>query len=68
MRWPIAVLGAGILYLLFWPVPIDPDGGVRYSLQTASGVYHTVTSVKEFDGQLYLGSIEMDTVARLPAP
>ena len=53
---------------LAWVIGLDPDGGVRYSLQTGSGVYHTVTSVKEFDGQLYLGSIEMDTVARLPAP
>ena len=53
---------------LAWVIGLDPDGGVRHSLQTASGAYRTVTSVNEFDGQLYLGSIDMDTVARIPAP
>jgi sugar lactone lactonase YvrE len=53
---------------LAWVIGLDPDGGLRYSLQTASGAYRTVTSVNEFDGQLYFGSIDMDTVARVPAP
>ena len=53
---------------LAWVIGLDPEGGLRYSLQTASGAYRTVTSVNEFDGQLYLGSIDMTTVARVPAP
>jgi hypothetical protein len=53
---------------LAWVVGLDTDGGVRYSLQTRAGDYRTVTSVNEFDGQLYLGSIDMAFVVRRPAP
>ncbi len=53
---------------LAWVVGLDPDGGVRHSLQTRGGDFRTVTSVNEIDGQLYLGSIDTTFVVRRPAP
>lgn len=53
---------------LAWVAGFDLDGRVRHSLQSRRGDYRVVTSVNAFDGQLYLGSIEMDTVARRPVP
>lgn len=53
---------------LAWVVGFGPDGELRHSLQTQAGAYRVVTSVNELDGFLYLGSIEMETVARIPVP
>jgi sugar lactone lactonase YvrE len=43
------------------------DGAVTSNLQSTSGVYHTITSVNEYDGYLWLGSLAMPSVAVLPA-
>jgi hypothetical protein len=51
---------------LAWAVGLTTDGRVRYSLQTRAGDYRVVTSVNAFGDWLYLGSIEMSSVARRP--
>lgn len=53
---------------LAWAVGLDGKGEVVASLQNRSGLHRTVTSVNEFDGTLYLGSIATDSVARAPVP
>lgn len=53
---------------LAWVIALGTDGVVRRSLQSRSGAFRTVTSVNALDGQLYLGSIDTDTVARRPLP
>ncbi|WP_373079744.1 SMP-30/gluconolactonase/LRE family protein [Zhongshania sp.] len=45
---------------------LSVSGGVKFNLQSASGVYHTVTSVNEYDGYIWLGSLAMSSVAVLP--
>ncbi|CAA0082249.1 Uncharacterised protein [Zhongshania aliphaticivorans] len=42
------------------------DGEVKFNLQSASGVYHTVTSVNEYDGYVWLGSLAMPSIAAFP--
>ncbi|MFT6552458.1 MAG: hypothetical protein ACJA1I_002513, partial [Zhongshania marina] len=42
------------------------DGTVKFNLQSESGVYHTITSVNEYDGHLWLGSLAMPSIAVLP--
>lgn len=44
------------------------DGTVKFNLQSESGVYHTITSVNEYDGHLWLGSLAMSSIAVLPLP
>jgi hypothetical protein len=44
------------------------DGDVVHNLQDHSGHYHTVTSVNEADGCLWLGSLIQPHVARIPVP
>lgn len=51
-----------------WVLGLDVDGNVKYNLQDASGTYTNITSVNEFDGHLYLGSIEMRSVGRARRP
>ena len=53
---------------LGWVIGLDGSGKVLHSLQDPTGSVHTVTSVNEFDGALYMGSIAMDTVGRVSAP
>lgn len=44
------------------------DGAVKFNLQSHDGRYHTVTSVNEYDGLLWLGSLAMPSIAVLPVP
>ena len=53
---------------LGWIIGVDLDGKVRYSLQERTGRYAAITSVNEFDGQLYLGSLGMTAIGRVDAP
>tara|TARA_R110001592_G_scaffold61158_22_gene186305 strand:+ start:36064 stop:37155 length:1092 start_codon:yes stop_codon:yes gene_type:complete len=47
---------------------LDLNGKVTFNLQSHSGIYHTVTSVNEYDGYIWLGSLAMPSVAALPLP
>ena len=50
-------------------VALDLEGRIVATLQDPGGtVIHSVTSVNERDGRLYLGSLEMDRIATLPVP
>ncbi|MBI1761140.1 MAG: SMP-30/gluconolactonase/LRE family protein [Acidobacteria bacterium] len=51
-----------------WVLGLDEQGQVRHSLRDTSGAYASVTSANEFGGHLYLGSILMKAVARVPTP
>jgi sugar lactone lactonase YvrE len=53
---------------LAWVLGLDEQGQVRHSLRDTSGAYASVTSVNEFGGHLYLGSILMKAVARVQTP
>jgi hypothetical protein len=44
------------------------DGTVRSNLQSMSCVYRTITSVNEYDGYLWLGSLAMPSIAVLSLP
>jgi len=47
----------------------DLDGNVIYNLQDPEGeVYYRTISVIEYEGNLYIGSIEMDGILRIPVP
>jgi streptogramin lyase len=48
--------------------PVGYDAKVIHNLQDHTGHCHTITSVKEVDGYLWLGSLTEPHVARLPAP
>lgn len=48
-----------------WVIGVDAEGRVVRNLQDPSGGYGTVTSVNEFDGALYLGSLAMTSVGRI---
>jgi sugar lactone lactonase YvrE len=47
---------------------LDTMGRVVHNLQDPSGGYAQVTSVREYQGMLYLGSLSEDATGRLPAP
>jgi hypothetical protein len=47
-------------------VGYDTAGKVVANLQDSTGHYGSISSVNEFDGKLYLGSIRMTAVGRLP--
>lgn len=49
-----------------WAVGANVAGDILYSFQHWDGQYSGVTSVSEYDGALYLGSIEHEAIARLP--
>ena len=49
-------------------IGLDLDGNVRYNIQDPAGGYGTITSVNQFGDSLYLGSIAMWSVGRLPVP
>jgi sugar lactone lactonase YvrE len=51
-----------------WIIGLDTDGRVLHNLQDPSGSYGSITSVNEFDGKLYLGSVTMNSVGRIAAP
>ncbi len=48
---------------------LDSTGRVVQNLQDPTGTYYdSITSVEEHDGMLYLGSINQDSIGRLPVP
>jgi strictosidine synthase len=49
-------------------IALDYDAKVIHNLQDHTGHCHTITSVKEVDGYLWLGSLTEQHVARLPIP
>ena len=52
-----------------WAIAINGEGRVLASLMDPKGErYHTITSVNEFDGELYFGSIAENAIGRMPAP
>jgi hypothetical protein len=52
-----------------WALAIDERGRVVESLQDASAdAFAPVTSVRERDGVLWLGSLERDALGRIAAP
>lgn len=53
---------------LGWVVALGEDGQARFSLRDERGPYTDVTSVNEYQGRLYLGSIRMTSVASLESP
>ncbi len=53
---------------LAWTIGVEPNGRIKYNLQDRSGNYTNITSVNEFDGRLYFGSIYMTSVGRVKAP
>jgi sugar lactone lactonase YvrE len=52
-----------------WIVAVDEEGRIVESLEWLSpDAYHPVTSVRERDGWLWLGSLSQDALGRLAAP
>lgn len=51
-----------------WVLGFDGGGSVVHDLRGPKGSYSPVTGVREAGGQLYLGSLTADAVARIPAP
>ena len=51
-----------------WVIGVDAQGRVVHNLQDPQGGYATITSVNEFDGWLYPGSLTMQSVGRIAAP
>lgn len=52
-----------------WALKIDGKGKVLKSLMDPKGEsYHTITSVNEFDGKLYFGSIAQESLGVMAAP
>ena len=49
-------------------IALDYDAKVIHNLQDHTGHCHTITSVKEVSGYLWLGSLTEPHVARLPVP
>jgi sugar lactone lactonase YvrE len=49
-------------------IALDHDGDVVHSLQDHTGHYHTVTSVNEAEGYLWLGSLTQPYIARIALP
>ena len=49
-------------------IALDHDANVVHNLQDHTGHCHTITSVNEEDGYLWLGSLTEPHVARLPVP
>ena len=43
-------------------IGINLEGKIVHNFQDTTGVFHHLTSAIEFDGKLYLGSLEMDAV------
>jgi sugar lactone lactonase YvrE len=52
-----------------WALKINGEGQALTGLMDPRGeTYHTITSVNEFDGSLYFGSIAQDSMGVMPAP
>ena len=53
---------------LAWTIGVDVDGRIVHNLQDVSGAYTNITSVNEYDGRLWFGSIYMSSVGRAGVP
>lgn len=51
-----------------WVLRVDVNGDLLGSHQDWTGDYSMVTSATEVNGMLYLGSIESESIARVPVP
>jgi hypothetical protein len=51
-----------------WVVGVDAQGQVRHHLRETAGGYANITSVQEYEGALWLGSLFGRSVGRVPAP
>jgi sugar lactone lactonase YvrE len=51
-----------------WVVSIDTTGQIRHNLQDPSGRFWNITTAVAWQDTLYLGSLRMTTIARLPVP
>ncbi len=49
-----------------YAIGLDLQGNVKYNLQDPDAGYHMITSVNECGDSLFLGSVLMQSVARLP--
>ena len=47
-----------------WVIGVDTQGNVRHNLQVWNGPYSAITSVNEFQGALFVGSVEMSGIGR----
>ena len=47
---------------------LDIQGGVVHNLHDPTGTYGMITSVQEHDGSLYLGTLSLDAIGRVPVP
>lgn len=68
MRLPQSIRGAKPAPLYGWVIGVDTNGEVVHNLQDPKGNYGSITSVNEFDGLLYLGSVAMTSVGRFAVP
>ena len=51
-----------------WVIGVNTNGEIVHNLQDPQGGYGGITSVNEFDGRLYLGSIAASSVGRIAVP
>jgi sugar lactone lactonase YvrE len=50
-----------------WVLGLDADGNVTHNFQDPTGTHYApVTSAEESNGALYLGSLDQDSIGRLP--
>ena len=68
MRLPASIRAGLIEKSYGWVIGVDTEGNITHNLHDPSGGYGTITSVNEYDGYLYFGSIAMSSVGRSPAP
>ena len=66
MRLPKSMLPAAENY--GFVLGLDKDGRVVHNLQDPSANYAQISSVEEYKGMLYFGSIIEDSIARMPIP
>jgi hypothetical protein len=66
MRLPSALLPKAQAY--GFVLGLSADGTVIHNLQDPSGSFAQISSVEEYDGMLYFGSLVEDAVGRLPVP
>ncbi len=67
MRLPEAMRGP-LIVPFGWIIAANEAGDVTANLQDPNGTFSTITSVNEYSGHLYLGSLVEEAVARIPAP
>lgn len=51
-----------------WVIGIDESGKIVHNFQDPEGSYGTITSVNQFDEELYFGSIAMSSVGKYKLP